>query len=60
MSTPEETVAFLLETAGIRASEAELAILGRLYPAQRAAVDALYTLELAEAEEPQLVFSVYS
>lgn len=60
MTSPEETVAFLLETAGIHASEAEIAIFARLYPGQRAAVDALYELDLADAEEPQLIFTPFS
>lgn len=60
MKSPEETVTFLLETAGIHASDAEKAIFARLYPGQRAAVDALYDLDLDEAEEPQLIFSPFS
>lgn len=60
MTSTEKTVAMLLETAGISVSDAELATYVRLYPGQRAAVDALYDLDLAEAEEPQLVFSPFT
>jgi hypothetical protein len=60
MTSPEETVAHLLEIAGITVSESELATYARLYPGQRAAVDALYEIEAVQGEEPQLVFSPFS
>lgn len=60
MTSHEETVALLLEIAGITVSDEELATYVRLYPGQRAAVDALYELDLGEAEEPQVVFSPFS
>ena len=60
MTSNQETVAMLLEIAGITVSDEELATYVRLYPGQRAAVDALYDLDLNEAEEPQLVFSPFA
>jgi len=55
----ENSVAVLLEAAGITVPPDEFDYFVAVYPALRASLDALYAVPMAKEEEPQLVFSPY-
>jgi hypothetical protein len=54
-SDTETTVKALLDAAGLRVSDEELALFVRIYPPMRAGADGLYLPETRD-EDPALIF----